>query len=193
MTLRHSILTGDFLHEPKGIATAAVDTVYIADGAGSGAWSAFPGDTYPTLTVAKLTIQGVDTTTLTADNTLLFSVLANSLYLLRFNISCDGGSSNDYKMALQVPTGTILSGSIWYRNVGSSTVNGGIIPNHNLGESQVIQTDNGAENVNISGEGAIITSSTAGFVTLMFARNNSVGSASASTLAGSYIDYQRIV
>ena len=34
----HSTLTGSNLHEPKGIASAAVDTVYVADGAGSGAF-----------------------------------------------------------------------------------------------------------------------------------------------------------
>ncbi|CAB4170045.1 hypothetical protein UFOVP1528_44 [uncultured Caudovirales phage] len=34
----HSSLTGANLHEPKGVATATVDQVYQADGAGSGAW-----------------------------------------------------------------------------------------------------------------------------------------------------------
>ena len=34
----HSTLTGSNLHEPKGIASAAADTVYVADGAGSGAF-----------------------------------------------------------------------------------------------------------------------------------------------------------
>lgn len=32
----HSTLTGSDLHEPKGYATASADTVYVADGAGSG-------------------------------------------------------------------------------------------------------------------------------------------------------------
>jgi hypothetical protein len=34
----HSALTGADLHEPKGVATAAVGEVYVADGLGSGAW-----------------------------------------------------------------------------------------------------------------------------------------------------------
>jgi hypothetical protein len=34
--ITHSTLSGAELHEPKGIATAGVDTVYVADGAGSG-------------------------------------------------------------------------------------------------------------------------------------------------------------
>jgi microcystin-dependent protein len=35
----HAALTGASLHEPKGVASADVGTVYVADGAGSGSWS----------------------------------------------------------------------------------------------------------------------------------------------------------
>lgn len=35
----HKDLTGSNLHEPKGVATASNNTVYVADGAGSGSWS----------------------------------------------------------------------------------------------------------------------------------------------------------
>lgn len=38
----HSLLTGASLHEPKGVDGASANTVYIANGSGSGAWSAFP-------------------------------------------------------------------------------------------------------------------------------------------------------
>jgi hypothetical protein len=34
----HKDLTGADLHEPKGVAAAAANTVYVANGAGSGAW-----------------------------------------------------------------------------------------------------------------------------------------------------------
>lgn len=36
--VNHSSLTDPYIHEPKGIASASNRTVYIADGAGSGAW-----------------------------------------------------------------------------------------------------------------------------------------------------------
>lgn len=36
--VQHSALTGAELHEPKGVATATADQVYVADGAASGAW-----------------------------------------------------------------------------------------------------------------------------------------------------------
>lgn len=39
MTIKHSLLTGSALHEPKGASGASSGTVYISDGAGSGSWT----------------------------------------------------------------------------------------------------------------------------------------------------------
>ena len=36
MATQHSVITGSDLHEPKGIASAGANKVYVADGAGSG-------------------------------------------------------------------------------------------------------------------------------------------------------------
>lgn len=41
----HKNLTGADLHEPKGVATAAAGTVYVANGSGSGSWQTI---TFPT-------------------------------------------------------------------------------------------------------------------------------------------------
>lgn len=38
MTIQHSLITDPNLHEPKGIASAAIGKVYVSDGAGSGDW-----------------------------------------------------------------------------------------------------------------------------------------------------------
>lgn len=38
--VNHSTLTDPYLHEPKGVATATSGDVYVANGAGSGAWTA---------------------------------------------------------------------------------------------------------------------------------------------------------
>lgn len=51
----HKNLTGTDLHEPKGQAAAAVNTVYVADGAGSG-------------THKKLPVAALDLTTLESPN-----------------------------------------------------------------------------------------------------------------------------
>lgn len=52
----HADLTGADLHEPKGQAAAAADTVYVADGAGSGAHQ-------------KLTLDSLDLTSVQSPNT----------------------------------------------------------------------------------------------------------------------------
>lgn len=40
--VEHSQLPDELLHEPKGASTAAAGTVYVADGAGSGAFAKLP-------------------------------------------------------------------------------------------------------------------------------------------------------
>lgn len=39
MTIQHNLITGTDLHEPKGVAAAAANKVYVANGSASGAWS----------------------------------------------------------------------------------------------------------------------------------------------------------
>lgn len=39
MPIEHAVIPDADLHEPKGVAGASANTVYIANGAGSGAWS----------------------------------------------------------------------------------------------------------------------------------------------------------
>lgn len=39
MSIEHSVITDPEIHEPKGVAAAASGRIYVADGAGSGAWS----------------------------------------------------------------------------------------------------------------------------------------------------------
>lgn len=38
--VNHSTLTDPYLHEPKGVASASSGDVYVANGAGSGSWTA---------------------------------------------------------------------------------------------------------------------------------------------------------
>ena len=39
MSSPHSTLTGSDLHEPKGVASAVANQVYVANGSGSGSWT----------------------------------------------------------------------------------------------------------------------------------------------------------
>jgi hypothetical protein len=46
--VEHSALTGSDLHEPKGVAAASANRVYVADGAGSGSWTTVSNDVLAT-------------------------------------------------------------------------------------------------------------------------------------------------
>lgn len=81
MTL-HKDLTDPQLHEPKGASTATSGTVYVADGAGSGSFQAYPsaststrGIVFQAATDADIT----DSTGGTASST-LSSITAGAAY-----------------------------------------------------------------------------------------------------------------
>jgi hypothetical protein len=52
--VQHSALTGASLHEPKGVAAASANTVYVADGAGSGAWEKIDEDAINTSSIKNV-------------------------------------------------------------------------------------------------------------------------------------------
>lgn len=62
----HNTLTGADLHESKGVDTAGINTVYIANGSGSGAWT-------------KVTASAVDTATIKNINTHKFAVVLKTV------------------------------------------------------------------------------------------------------------------
>jgi len=53
MTIKHSVLTGASLHEPKGVAAAAAGQTYVADGTGGGAQKAIATDANATITTME--------------------------------------------------------------------------------------------------------------------------------------------
>lgn len=90
--IAHASLTGAELHEPKGAAAASSGTVYVADGAGSGAWSSIGTSSFtgmiadflaPVAPTGWLEIDGsvVNTTTYPA----LFAVLSMASSATRSN------------------------------------------------------------------------------------------------------------
>lgn len=121
--VEHSALTGASLHEPKGVAAAAVDTVYVADGAGSGTWKVEGGRVFGSLSskpADSVAIATIGTTqkklafATTADfangitatvATDLFTVVTAGTYLVEFSISFSTAAAGDagvYEMMVAV-------------------------------------------------------------------------------------------
>lgn len=64
--IQHSVLTGSEIHEPKGVDAANAEEVYVADGAGSGAWTkVFQYATIETIETDAVTVSGIGTTPIT--------------------------------------------------------------------------------------------------------------------------------
>lgn len=94
VNIAHAALTGAELHEPKGIATAATGTVYVANGSGSGSWanvgtSSFTGMiadfTWPVVQAGWLELDGTDISTSTYSG--LYGVMTISTTGTRTNAS----------------------------------------------------------------------------------------------------------
>lgn len=125
--VKHSTLTGADLHEPKGVSTAAANTAYIANGAGSGTWSPIAeqghvciratrnnettniNNTFRTLTTLGAT-WGVNTPP-TGGITHTSGSLAfadTGVYMIAVTLSATGSVAaiNEYEMTLGIDTGS---------------------------------------------------------------------------------------
>ena len=133
--VNHSVLTDPNLHEPKGIATAAIDKVYVADGVGGGDWLLPAGSAYGEIYISGGTTafilasasaytklaptggwgeNGHHNITLSGSNS-QFTVLVSGVYYLNFwahftTAAAASGSSYNFKYAVNGTTGTRLVG-----------------------------------------------------------------------------------
>jgi len=91
----HSTLTGADLHEPKGVAAAAANLVYVSNGSGSGSWTSVPASSVSVLDSAgDFTGTTVETVLTEINNKPLFTnlvmadVSAISTVLVPLPFSC---------------------------------------------------------------------------------------------------------
>jgi hypothetical protein len=93
MAVEHSTLTTTDLHEPKGVAAANADEIYIADGAASGAWTAGDNNIYLSVheadisTAGSVWIPSPCTGTITKIQTIIDGAIATGDATLTFEIN----------------------------------------------------------------------------------------------------------
>lgn len=117
MTVQHSALTGAELHEPKGVAAAGADQVYVSDGAGSGAWTDV-ATVADSLTTEVIVRSASDFPTPVAD---VITLAADTVYILdgdidvgndRFVFSSNSairGLGGEYSSITTTSTGSIFT------------------------------------------------------------------------------------
>lgn len=117
----HASLTGSELHEPKGVATAALGTVYVADGTGTGSWQSIGASAltgmivdvpWPVVQSGWLECDGSDV------NTTTYSALYQTMSITRTGTRTNGAatitslpSTSGYKAGYYVFGSGIASGT----------------------------------------------------------------------------------
>ena len=119
----HSVIPDAYLHEPKGVASAAANTVYLADGAGSGAWTSLASSIFPVVTTywnqvfipanrirlpGAATDPGVDTD----GNTLLFDASTNEIVFEHVELPRDRLDGTDVRFYVYWAKTTSASGDV---------------------------------------------------------------------------------
>lgn len=123
----HASLTGANLHEPKGVASASANTVYVANGSGSGSWTSPPASAGTWALIATNTPSGASSTSFTGFNSSSYKdykiviehlVPGTSGVILNMRTSTNGGSSyssgaSDYTYinCVNVASTSIVNGS----------------------------------------------------------------------------------
>lgn len=130
----HSTLTDPYLHEPKGIASALVNQVYVANGAGSGSWTNISravkstGNADQTLTAATLTILDFDTVSFntggyTVSGTGRVTIPATGLYLITAGVTVEATVAALTSGSLVITNNAeVLTGTSFDQTLSTSSV-----------------------------------------------------------------------
>lgn len=97
----HASLTGSELHEPKGAASAAAGTVYVANGAGSGTWSSV-GTSAFTGAVADFLALSAPSGWLELDGSTISTTTYSALYGV-MSMTTSGTRSNGSPVITSIP------------------------------------------------------------------------------------------
>lgn len=116
----HSQLSGAELHEPKGAENATSGQVYVADGAGSGAWTTLAESASPPIIKFKDGDMTKNVITLGTDIDLFnFQLSANINYKLDADIywsNATGGTAG-IQMTFEIASGTVSGSRLHYTNL----------------------------------------------------------------------------
>lgn len=97
----HASLTGSELHEPKGVASAPLGTVYVANGAGSGTWSSI-GTSAFTGMVADFLAPTPPTGWLELDGSVISTSTYAALYAV-MSVTTSGTRTNGNAIVTSIP------------------------------------------------------------------------------------------
>lgn len=121
MSVAHQNIAEANLHESKGVSTAALDTVYVADGAGSGTWtSRFPQSEVVTATNVIAATENGKTFFLSSATEFVSTLPAPAAHLKFSFIVSAAPSGADYTI-VTTSSANIIKGQVYTVDVNSAT------------------------------------------------------------------------
>lgn len=100
----HASLTGAELHEPKGIGSAALGTVYVANGAGSGSWNSISTSSFTGM-VADFAAPVAPSGWLELDGSVISTTTYSGLFAV-MSITSSGTRTNGVASVTSIPSTT---------------------------------------------------------------------------------------
>lgn len=100
----HASLTGAELHEPKGIGSAALGTVYVANGAGSGSWNSISTSSFTGM-VADFAAPVAPSGWLELDGSVISTSTYSGLFAV-MSITSSGTRTNGVASVTSIPSTT---------------------------------------------------------------------------------------
>jgi len=181
MTVSHATITGSENHEPKGVESASLGFIYVANGSGSGTWRAL---TYTDFRAGPHVIIQDQKTTGTAPQTLTTGVNTRNLNNLALNYNTIASlSSNQFT----------LGAGTYYMDFWSAFASSGLAANarsyiRNITDSADIMPGNTVTwaiyyNISGSNQGTLITNGS-GVVTIASAKTFELRMQSSAGYAG---------
>ena len=114
----HSSLTGAELHEPKGVASAALGTVYVANGAGSGSWNSISVSSFTGM-VADFAAPIAPTGWLELDGSVISTATYSGLFAV-MSITSSGTRTSGNAVVTGIPSTTGFKAGYYVFGTGIS-------------------------------------------------------------------------
>ena len=153
---KHSTITGSDLHEPKGIATAAVNSTYVADGAASGSWTIAEPKDISTASTGDIYV---------ADGASSGDWVPKVSYC-DVRVGTTGTTSGISTLFKTVSVGSLGGGIAWQQNIASDITFGTTPGSITIDRSGIYEIYAGISLSRISAAGNAVYEATIGFSTL---------------------------
>ena len=141
MSVEHSTLTGSDLHEPKGASSASTGQIYIANGSGSGTWTAHHNRCVLTVRIDDIS---------SADIVYVVTPIAGTISKI-YSVINAAITSGDATVTAKLGSTALTNGAITIAHSGSAAATvDSCTPTANntvtVGQAITLQTDGGSTN-----------------------------------------------